>query len=110
VSCEVTLITPVALENGLRFAIREGATPSAPARHRDYRVGFSPPRNGGRSKKRELGYARKSLRCSAGLQEPNYTTTKNKKKHTERMEQRVLQYVPQANGAQGSESSSVSRG
>jgi elongation factor Tu len=24
VSCEVTLITPVALEKGLRFAIREG--------------------------------------------------------------------------------------
>jgi len=31
VSCEVTLITPVALEKGLRFAIREGGTPSAPA-------------------------------------------------------------------------------
>jgi len=31
VSCEVTLITPVALEKGLRFAIREGGHTSARA-------------------------------------------------------------------------------
>ena len=34
VSCEVTLITPVALEKGLRFAIREGGHTVARARSR----------------------------------------------------------------------------
>ena len=31
VSVDVELIVPIAMEEGLRFAIREGAVPSAPA-------------------------------------------------------------------------------
>src|SRR6201987_4877045 len=78
VSCEVTLITPVALEKGLRFAIREGG----------HTVGAGAVTDIIEERVRNEGLVTReiiTLECG-DCKNRNYPRTKNKKKHSERIE------------------------
>ena len=73
VNLEINLITPIAMEKGLRFAIREGGrTVGAGTIARDLGVTSTMQEN-------------VSLACSE-CKRRNYTTTKNKKTNTEKLE------------------------
>jgi len=71
VTMAIELITPIAMEKELRFAIREGGGRWARRRHRDRRV----------SDAREII----ALGCTT-CQRRNYTTTKNRRTHPDRLE------------------------
>jgi elongation factor Tu len=85
VSAEITLITPVALEKGLRFAIREGGHTVGAGACRDHRVN---------------DYARNHYTAVQRLQKPELHDHQEPEEASDRLEtSEVLQYVPEAYGA-----------
>jgi len=72
------LITPIAMEEGLRFAIREGDARWVRRRHQDHRVT-------GRRLPGELAMRDKVILACNECKQRNYNIT-NKRKHPDRLE------------------------